>query len=296
MERLEDWRLLRGEGAYVDDLVRPGLLHAAILRSPMAHGVIRSIGTAATLGRKGVVAVFAETEIKAALGGRLPFIPLRQEPLPSLESFRQPVIADGKVRYVGEPVAVVVADDAACAEDAVESIELDIEPLPAVADRETAARDDTLLFEAAGTNCAITLTASRGDADAGFAAASYMRRERFRVHRHTAVPMETRGLVAEWDEARGRLVVSGASKVPFANRRMLASQLGLAVDAVEMIECDTGGSFGVRGVSPSGGFPDSVRDDAHGTTRQMDRRPPRASHRDQPCTGCRMRARDRLRP
>jgi aerobic carbon-monoxide dehydrogenase large subunit len=247
IERIEDLRLLRGRGSYVDDLTRTGMLHAVILRSSVAHGLIRSIDVSAALALPGVHAVLTAKDIREALKGAIPKIPLRQEALPQLEPFEQPVIADGKVRYVGEPIAVILADDAARAEDALEAIALDIESLPAVADRAAAAKKDVLLFEGTGTNCALTLSAIRGDADAAFAGAPYTRRERFRVHRHTAVPMETRGLLAEWDAKREKLTVLGASKVPFPNRRILAAQMGLSVDAIEMVEGDTGGAFGVRG-------------------------------------------------
>src|SRR5439155_10504937 len=116
---------------------------------------------AAARALAGVQAVFTAADI-----GVVPTIPLRQESTPALMRYQQPVIAHDKVRYVGEPIALVVAESAACAEDALEAIALDIEPLPAVADREAARRDDVLLFEAAGTNCATTITAVRGDADA----------------------------------------------------------------------------------------------------------------------------------
>jgi carbon-monoxide dehydrogenase large subunit len=247
VERIEDLRLLRGRGSYVDDLTRTGMLHAVILRSSVAHGLIRSIDVSAALALPGVHAVITAALITGALKRPIPTIPLRQEALPQLEPFEQPVIADMNVRYVGEPIAVVVADDAALAEDALEAIALDIESLPAIADRAAAAKKDVLLFEATGTNCALTLSAIRGDADAVFADAPYKRRERFRVHRHTAVPMETRGLLAEWDATRGKITVLGASKVPFPNRRILAAQMGLSVEAIEMVEGDTGGAFGVRG-------------------------------------------------
>jgi carbon-monoxide dehydrogenase large subunit len=247
VERVEDLRLLKGKGCYVDDVAGDDVLHAVILRSPVAHGLIRRIDTSAALDFPGVRAVFTATDISAVLKGTIPRIPLRQDPLPQLQSFEQPVIADTTVRYVGEPIVVVVADDAALAEDALEAIVLEIDSLPVIADRAAAARQEVLLFEGSGTNCALTLSAVRGDTDAAFAAAAYTRRERFRVHRHTAVPMETRGLRAEWDPSRGKLSVYGAAKVPFANRRMLAERIGLAVDAIEMVECDVGGAFGVRG-------------------------------------------------
>ena len=243
VERLEDRRFLRGKGVYVGDLSRPGLLHAAILRSPMAHGRIRSIDVAPALAYPGVHSVITAGEI----GTPVPRIPIRLQPLPVLEPFHQPVIAYEKVRYVGEPIAVVLADSAALAEDALDAIRVDIERLPAVAGWREAAKGETLLFEEAGTNLAMTYTAVKGDPDPVWARADYVRRERFAVQRHTAVMMEPRGVLAEWDAARGRLTVSGAAKVPFFNRRILATLMGLAEDAIDLVENDVGGGFGVRG-------------------------------------------------
>jgi carbon-monoxide dehydrogenase large subunit len=243
VERIEDLRFLRGRGQYVDDIVRDGLLHAAILRSAKAHGLIKSVDVTAALARSGVHAVITATDVTAALD-TVPKIPLRQEQMPAFKPYEQPVIAHGKVRYVGEPIAVVIADSAAAAEDALEVIELDIEALPAVTGP---GADDALLVESTGSNCAATLTAVRGDADAAFKDAPYTRRERFRVQRHTAVPMEARGLLAEWDAARGNLTVYGAAKVAFTTRRILAAQLVMPEDAITMIEGDVGGAFGVRG-------------------------------------------------
>jgi carbon-monoxide dehydrogenase large subunit len=243
VERIEDDRFLRGAGQYVGDLRSDGMLHAAILRSPHAHGRIRAIETAAARALPGVIAVLSARD----LGPNIPTVPLRQDILPALARFEQPVIAHGKVRYVGEPVAVVIAESAALAEDALEAIQLDIDPLPPVADRDASRRDEILLFEETGSNCASRFTAMLGDADAAFRTADYTRREHFSVHRHTAIPMEPRGLVAEWDSERGKLTVCGAAKVPFFNRRTLARQLGLAESAVDFIENDVGGGFGVRG-------------------------------------------------
>jgi len=248
VERLEDLRLLRGEGYYVDDVHLPGMLHAAVLRSQIAHGRIRSIDAAGARTMPGVHAIIDAAVILAARGGTpVPVIPLRQEPLPELAPFHQPVIAQHKVRYVGEPLAIVVAETQAMAEDALESIDVDIEPLRPVADRATARTNASLLFESQKTNLALELFAERGDCDAAFANAPYTRKETLRVHRHTAVPMETRGLVAHWDAQRSRLTVYGAAKVPFATRRMLAERIELPIDAIDMIECDVGGAFGVRG-------------------------------------------------
>src|SRR5262245_19348443 len=242
VERLEDLRFLRGRGEYVDDLTRDGLLHAAILRSSVAHGRIRAIDTRAALALPGVHAV-----ITAADMGVVPIVPMRLQPLPEFRPFEQPGIADKKVRYVGEPIAVVVDDGAAIAEDALGLIALDIEELPAVADRHVAAQNGSLLFEETGSNLALKFRAVRGDAAAAFAHAPYRRRESFRVQRHFALTMEPRGVLAEWDAARGRLTVCGASKVPFFNRRILAKQMGLAEDAIAMVENDVGGGFGARG-------------------------------------------------
>jgi carbon-monoxide dehydrogenase large subunit len=243
VERIEDLRFLKGRGQYVDDLTRAGLLHAVVLRSAIAHGRIRSIDAAAARARPGVVAVITAVDI----GGQVPTIPLRQEPLPALKQYQQPVIAHRKVRYVGEPIAVVVAESAGLAEDALEAILVDIEPLAAVADRTAARRGNVLLFEESGSNIASTITAVLGDADKAFCDAPYIRRERFKVQRHSAVPMEPRGLLAEWDAANERMTVSGAAKVPFPNRRMLAVMLGLPEQSIRMLEFDVGGGFGTRG-------------------------------------------------
>ena len=208
----------------------------------MAHGRIRRIDTAAALALPGVHAVITAKDI-----GTVPNIPLRQEPLPELKQFEQPVIASDKVRYVGEPVAAVIADSVALAEDALEAIVLDIEPLPAVASRDAARRGDVLLFEGAGSNCPSTITAVLGDTDTAFKTAPYVRRERFSVQRHAAVPMEPRGLLAVWDAARQHMTVSGSAKVPFITRRVLAKMLDLPEAAVRMAGSDVGGGFGARG-------------------------------------------------
>jgi carbon-monoxide dehydrogenase large subunit len=243
IERLEDLRFLRGRGQYVDDLARKDMLHAAILRSSVAHGHIRSIEVARARALPGVHSVITAKEI----GNRVPRVPMRLQPLPDFERFGQPVIAETRVRYVGEAIAVVLADSPGIAEDALGLIETDIERLPAIADRHASAEDQSLLFEEAGTNLAIRFRAVRGDAAAAFAGAPYVRRERFRTQRHMALPLEPRGLLAEWDAARGRLTIYGGAKVLFFNRRTLAKQLGLAEAAIEIVENDVGGGFGARG-------------------------------------------------
>jgi aerobic carbon-monoxide dehydrogenase large subunit len=240
VERVEDERFLRGRGCYVADVQAERLLHACILRSPVAHGRIETIDTVSAKKLPGVVAVITAAEI-----GVVPRIPIRQHGVPEAELYRQPVITCEKVRYVGEPVAVVVAQTEAAAEDAAAAVELQIAELPVVADHYRASRDDVLLFDDAGTNRVRVLRARAGDAEQAFAQADYRRRERMSVQRHTAFPMEPRGLMAEWDA--GRMVVHGAAKVAFYNRCTLADMLGLPVEAVDLIEVDVGGGFGARG-------------------------------------------------
>jgi aerobic carbon-monoxide dehydrogenase large subunit len=249
VERREDLRFLRGRGEYVDDLTRDGLLHAAILRSSVAHGRIRGIDVSAALALPGVHSAITAKDLVAAtyLGNRVPRVPMRLQPLPDFVPFGQPVIAETKVRYVGEALVLVLADSAAIAEDALGLIEVDIDQLPAVADRTAAARNESLLFEDTGSNLAITFRAVRGDAAAAFKDAPYIRRESFRTARHFALPMEPRGLLAEWDAARGRLTLSGGAKVLFFNRRTLAKQMDLPESAIELVENDVGGGFGARG-------------------------------------------------
>jgi carbon-monoxide dehydrogenase large subunit len=243
MERVEDLRLLRGKGTYVADVVRDGMLHAVVVRSPVAHGRIRGIDISGALSMPGVHAVITAKD----LGEKVPLIPLRLQPLPQLEPFCQPVLADGKVRFVGEPIAVVVAETQAIAEDAHDLVRVDIDPLPAVTDRASAEAPAALLFEEHGTNTALTWYASKGDAAKAFAEAPYTRKERFTVQRHAAMFMEPRGFVAEWNAATQRLTVWGVAKVAWVNRRMLAAAMGLQESQVEMIEVDVGGGFGSRG-------------------------------------------------
>ena len=242
IERLEDLRFLTGRGQYTDDLHDDKMLYAVILRSAVAHGRIRSIDVAAARERAGVHAVIAAADI-----GKVPKIQMQLDPLPSCMNYLQPIIAVDKVRFVGEAIAVVVADSIALGEDALEAIVVDIEQLPAVVDRETARRGETLLFEETGSNFAGTLVATRGDTDTAFKNAPYTRREFFNIGRHGAVPMEPRGLIAVWDDVKQRVTVSGACKVPYKTRKALAAMMDLPESAVRQLEYDVGGGFGARG-------------------------------------------------
>ena len=243
VERLEDLRFLRGQGQYVDDVPSPNALHAVVLRSNVAHGRIRSIDGAAALKRPGVRAVITAADIV----GEIPVITMRQELIAEFKPYQQTVIAKDKVRYVGEPIAVVVADTQGEAEDALEDVALDIEALPPVADRAASRANESVLFESTGRNHVITLSAIKGDAQAAFKDAPYTRREKFSVQRFSAVTMETRGLLADWDEAKQHLTVTGLTKVIFHNRAILAKQMDLSEEQITMIEADVGGGFGVRG-------------------------------------------------
>ncbi len=243
IERLEDERFLRGRGTFVGDLLKPDTLHAVILRSSIAHGRIKAIDAGRALALPGVRAVLTAGD----LGGAVPKIPIRLGAQESLKAFEQPVIAVGKVRYVGEPVAVIIADSAGIAEDALELVDIDIEPLDVVVDRDQALDGKTMLFEESGSNQPDVFSAVKGDADAVFKEAHYTRRESLRVQRHSAMPMESRGLLAEWDAEAETMTVNGAAKVPFHNRRILAGLMNLPEDAVTLIENDVGGGFGVRG-------------------------------------------------
>src|SRR5258708_8980625 len=201
MERTEDLRFLRGRGTYVADVNRPGQLYAVILRSSVAHGKINAIDVSRAMQLPGVRHVV----VGADLGGVVPRIPLRLQPLPQLEPFHQPMLADGKVRYVGEPIAVVLADTPGIAEDALDHLDLDIETLPAITNREQAEAMPAVLFQDHGSNAAITRQAFKGEPHPLLASPDYTRRETFKVQRHAAMFMEPHGLVSEWNAEAGKL-------------------------------------------------------------------------------------------
>ena len=243
LERLEDARFLSGSACFVDDVKRPRLAHAVVVRSALAHARIKSVDTSAAKALPGVLDVLAFADIAAAVKP----IPLWANVLPGFERFAQMPIARDRVVYVGEPVAVVIAEDRYLAEDAADLVSVDYDPLDAVVDVEASRAGHTLVHPAQGTNIATSYTVGRGDAEAAFARASYRRKELLKVHRHSAVPLETRGLVAEWDAKQRRMQVWGATKLLFRNRTVLAGMLGLSEAQVEMLEVDVGGGFGVRG-------------------------------------------------
>ena len=241
--RKEDDPLLRGAGAFVDDLREPGTLEAAFLRSPYPHARLGAIDRAAAEALDGVVAVYTAADLPD--GG--PPIPMRMFMQPGMERFLQSPLATDRVRYVGEPVAVVVARSRYVAEDALELIDIEYEPLDAVVDHDAAVSDGApLLHPGAGTNIAAEFTTGDDDLDGLFDAAEIVVAGRFSCGRHGAVPMEPRGLIAELG-ADGRLIVHGAAKIVHINRRILAAMLDWPEERIRFVEPHVGGGFGARG-------------------------------------------------
>ena len=244
VKRREDERLLQGRGAYVADVRRPFALHLALVRSPHAHARIRGIDVHAARTHPGVVDVVTFADIPALARP----IPMRLAEGGQMSRYLQRPLAHDKVRYVGEPVVAVVADDRYRAEDALAGVRVDYEPLPPVVDTKAAAQVGApLLFESEETNVVAAYTVGCGDVERGLADADVVLRETFDVQRHTAVPMETRGALAEWDAGRGILSLWGMTKVVHINRRIVAEHAGLPEHCVHFLSTDVGGAFGVRG-------------------------------------------------
>lgn len=244
--RVEDWPLLTGGGRYVDDIDRPGQLHAHVVRSDVAHATIRSLTTDHARRQPGVIDVVTANDIPDVR------IPVRMMPSEEAEPLTQPPLARNRVRYVGEPVAVVLAVDAYLAEDAAGEIELELEELDPVLDTLAAAEPSAPRLherpaEGEG-NVVNRLRAAHGASiDEVLAGAAAVVHERLRVHRHAAFPIETRGLVAEVDDASRRLTVWGPTKVKHFNRALLARLLEIDEERIRFVEPDVGGGFGARG-------------------------------------------------
>ena len=245
IRRKEDRRFLTGRGQFVDDVRLPNALHAAIVRSPHAHARIVSIDTSVAREMPGVADVLTFDDIAAAVEPRP--IPVRLRAYSDLLKFLQYPLAHGKVHYVGDPLAVVLAESRYLAEDAAEAVEVEYELLPALVDVRESLKGETVIHEAQGTNVAYEYNSSIGDPEAAFRDADLVRKEEFRCHRHTANPMETRGLAASYDPGREQLTVWGETKVPHYNRGVLSSLLQLPEHRIHFVEPDVGGGFGVRG-------------------------------------------------
>jgi carbon-monoxide dehydrogenase large subunit len=241
VRRSEDRPLLTGRATFVGDLRREGQLWGRVVRSHSAHGVLNGIDVAAARASPGVVEVITAADVPdARIPIRLPFAETPQSTLAL-----QPLLARDRVRFVGEAVAVVVAEDPYLAEDAAELVVLDVHELEPVADTRAAAAAATL-HEELGGNVVNTFALAYGDTAAAFAAADVVVRETLRMPRDAGTPLETRGVLAEVDDT-GRLVVWGAAKVKHFNRDVLARLLDLPPERILLVEGHVGGGFGVRG-------------------------------------------------
>jgi carbon-monoxide dehydrogenase large subunit len=240
VHRVEDARLLTGRGTFVDDIVRPRMVHACFVRSPLASARIGGIDLTAALEMPGVHAVFTAADLNpgvreawyTSMGKQMPDTP-------------RPPLAEDCARFVGDPVALVVADSRYLAEDAVDAVFVDYEPLPAVADYKLARESAALVHDAYPKNVAGSLGTALPDALAELFSASdhHVTREIFQ-QAYLPVPMETRGMVAEW--SGDELTVWAATQSPHEVRMFLARLLGLAENQVRVIMRDTGGGFGQK--------------------------------------------------
>jgi carbon-monoxide dehydrogenase large subunit/6-hydroxypseudooxynicotine dehydrogenase subunit gamma len=236
--RLEDPPLLTGRGQFVGDIAFPHQLHMRVVRSPYAHAELRAIDTAAALAAPGVIAVWTGADI-----ADLPPIDFRDPAGEGLRPYRQPLLAQDRLRYVGEPVAALFATDPYLVEDAADLVVIEADELPPVLDAEAAPGR----FAAGLSTEALVMRAGYGEVDAAFAAADAVVALDLTIGRHSGTPLETRGALARFDAARDVLELYGAAKVPHRNRDALARMLGRAAAAVVLKEGNTGGGFGIRG-------------------------------------------------
>lgn len=250
VRRREDRRLLRGEARFVHDVDLHHQLHLSVVRSNQAHALITSVDVSAARRMPGVRMVITAAELDAK-------VPLEQigyhEVYPWIEDFAHPVLAGDRVRYVGQPVAAIVADTPYQAEDAAAVVEVGYDLLPPVLDPQAALEPDTTPLFEGHTNDAVCIDKEYGDVDAAFAEAAHVVEGRYSVGRHSGVPMETRGCVAQPEPGRKQLFVWGPVHV-HDSQRILAEVLGLPLADVRLKHADIGGNFGVKG----GVFPEYV--------------------------------------
>ena len=236
--RKEDPRLLTGRGRYVADIALPGLLHAMLLRSPHAHARIHRIDAARARAHRGVVDVVTFAELGSA-GRALPMVP----PHPELRGRNFAPLAADRARYVGEPVAAVVAESRYAAEDARELVEVEYEPLPSA---QSLAPGTPAVHDDIADNLAGRVSLRRGDTAAALRAAPRVASLRLRIGRGGGQPMETRGLVADWSPALEQLTVWASSQVPHQIRQFVADLLELAPHQIRVLAPDVGGGFGAK--------------------------------------------------
>jgi aerobic carbon-monoxide dehydrogenase large subunit len=238
LSRLEDRPLVTGQGRFAADISFAHQLHMRVVRSAHAHGRIVAIDTAAARGASGVIAVWTAADI-----AEIPPIDFRLTRIEGLEPYRQPILARDRVRYVGEPFAVVFAAEAYAAEDAADLVTVEIEALPELLAADASPGE----FDTGHSSEAAIVRKGYGDVAAAFAKAQEIVALELKIGRHSGVPLETRGAIARFDAARNVLELYGAAKVPHWNRDSLARMLGRAPSSVHLHEGHTGGGFGVRG-------------------------------------------------
>lgn len=251
--RREDRRLLTGQGQFIADLALPRMLHAVLLRSPLAHARIRSVDLSRAAALPGVALALNGADLLRLL----PPVPEGQISMPSKWASviqhkflnpQQPLLAHDKVRHVGEAVAIIVAEHRDQAEDAAEAAGLDLEELPAVVDPEAALRPDSaLVHDRLHTNLIGAFSVGRGDAEAALARAPHRLRRRFYHHRYAALPMECRGVVAAYDPRTDSATIWSSTQVVHWVRREAAALLGLPEARVRCVALDVGGGFGGKG-------------------------------------------------
>ncbi len=241
LKRKEDGRLVRGKGKFVDDIKLLGMVHLVFVRSPFAHAKITRVETAAAEALPGVVCALTGAEVSKLVD---PFFEIG--PAPSNRILDYPLAVD-RARYQGEPVAAVVAQTAAIAEDAAELIEVDYEPLPAVVDAEIAATDATVLHEAMGTNVVWNGVFEYGEVDKAFAEAAHVVHiDHLHVHRFSSTPLENNAVIAQWDDNEQLLHFWSNNSFPTIGIQLLAPALHLRMDQVRVQTHDIGGSFGIK--------------------------------------------------
>jgi carbon-monoxide dehydrogenase large subunit len=236
--RKEDGLLLKGRGRFAADINFPNQLHMRVVRSAHAHGKIVCIDAASALAIPGVHAVWTFADV-----AEIPPIDFRQMRIEGLVAYRQTILATDRVRYVGEPVAVVFADDAYVAEDAAEHVAIEIEELPVILEADKQPGE----FAAGLSTEPAIVRKEYGDVDAAFRNAYATVDLSLAIGRHTGVPLETRGAVARYDRAADMLEMYGAAKVPHSNRDQIARMLGRSPACINLFEGHVGGGFGIRG-------------------------------------------------
>ncbi len=236
--RLEDRPLVTGRGQFAGDISLPHQLHMRVVRAANAHGLLKRVDVSEAKAVRGVVAVWTARDIED-----LPPIDFREGPNEKLAPFRQPVLARGRVRYVGEPIAAVFATDPYVAEDAADLVTVEIEELPVIVGASAPAAD----FANGLTTEATICRQGYGDVDAAFRNAAHIVEIDVAIGRHSGVPLETRGAIGRYDAARDVLELHGAAKVPHRNRESLARMFGRSTAALHCYEGHVGGGFGVRG-------------------------------------------------